>query len=179
MQVGIHSGYGSEILLVNGVYYPTGGVTDVVIDNPSGSNFYGALIDESSFLGLRSAKLRILNAGQSWGGDTAGIKISGSSSLVANANLIISGSHGQGIYVAGDSHADLDGSSITGSQHGGLVAVNLGTISAAFDVPTSVSANAVDVFCDSRSLITGASNIANASIVQCPNLLQGDTPPIP
>jgi len=60
-----------------------------------------------------------------------------------------------GIYLTGNSHATLDGSSITGSQHGGLVAVNLSTISTVtWDLPVAVSGNAVDVFCDSNSVIT-------------------------
>jgi len=60
-----------------------------------------------------------------------------------------------GIYLTGNSHATLDGSSITGSQHGGLVAVNLCTISTVtWDLPVAVSGNAVDVFCDSNSVIT-------------------------
>jgi hypothetical protein len=177
MQAGIHSGFGSEVGVVDGVYGSTGGVADVVIDNPSGSNFYGALIDYSSTLFVSSAKLRVLNAGQPWGADTGGIKISGASSLYASANMIISGSHGQGIYVNGNSHADLDGSSITGSQHGGLVAVNLGTIDTISPAP--VSGNAVDVFCDSQSLITGGANIVNASTIQCTNLLPGASVAVP
>jgi hypothetical protein len=177
MQVGLHSGNGSEIAIVNGVYYPTGGVTDVVIDNPSGSNFYGAEIDNNSTLFVSSAKLRILNAGQPWG---AGVTVSGSSSFSGTTNLIISGSHGQGIYVTGNSNAYLDGSSITGSQHGGLVAVNLSTISVnTWDKITSVSGNAVDLFCDSNSWMTGGVHIANTNVVQCNNVLPYDSVPLP
>ena len=180
METGLHSGYGREIGIIDGVYYRTGGVTDVLIDNPSGSNFYGALVDSSSTLFVSSAKLRILNAGQPGGGDPGGIAVSGSSSLNANANLVISGSHGQGIVVSGGSHADLDGSSITGSQHGGLVAVNLGTITVnTWDKITSVSGNAVDLFCDSGSWITGTVHIANTNVVQCNNVLTYDTVPLP
>jgi hypothetical protein len=178
MQVGIHSGYGSQIFLVDGVYGPTGGVADVVIDNPSGTNFNGAVVEQDSFLGVSSAKLRILNAGQAWaGGDTGGIKVSGSSTLWASTNLIISGSQGQGVFVSDNSHAELNGSSITGSQHGGIVAVDFGTIHAAGSTP--ISGNTVDVFCDARSVITGAANITNANTIQCPNLVPGDIPPVP
>jgi hypothetical protein len=178
MQVGLHSGYGSQMLLVDGVYGPTGGVADVVIDNPSGTNFNGAVVEQNSFLGVSSAKLRILNAGQVWaGGDTGGIKVSGSSSLWASTNLIISGSRGQGVFVSDNSHAELMGSSITGSQHGGIVAVDSGTIHAAG--PTPISGNTVDVFCDTRSVITGSANITNAKVIYCSNLVPGDIPPVP
>jgi len=176
MQIGLNANVGGLIGLVD---YPNG-AGEVVIDNPAGQNYYGVQVDSSSTVFVSSEKLRILNAGQPWGGDTGGVKVSASSSFWASNNLTISGSHGQGIYVTGNSHAYLDGSSITGSQHGGLVAVNLSTISAnTWDVPTPVSGNAVDVFCDSRSLITGAANIVNTSTIQCPNLLPGDSVPIP
>jgi hypothetical protein len=39
---------------------------------------------------------------------------------------------------------------------------------------TEISGNGTDVFCDSKSLITGGANIANALTVQCSNLLPGD-----
>jgi hypothetical protein len=172
MQTSLHAN-GSGIIDV-------GGGTDVIVDNPAGTNFYGAVIEGGSSLNVGSAKLRITNAGQPYGGDTGGIKVSAGSSLWVSANLIISGSQGQGIYVTGNSHATLNGSSITGSQHGGLVAVNLSTISTVtWDQPVTVSGNAVDVFCDSQSVITGGVKIVNTSSVQCPNLLPGDSVPIP
>ena len=182
MQVGLNASFGSQIGVVDfSDYYPTGGVSDVIIDNPSGLNFNGASIDSGSGLFVSSAKLRILNAGQAWaGGDTGGIKVSASSTLWATGNLIVSGSQGQGIYATGNSHVTLDGSNITGSQHGGLVAVNLSTISTVtWDQPVTVSGNAVDVFCDSNSVITGNVKIANATTIQCSNLLWGDSVPIP
>jgi hypothetical protein len=37
----------------------------------------------------------------------------------------------------------------------------------------------VDLFCDSKSLITGAAGIINASTVQCSNLVTGDSEPTP
>jgi hypothetical protein len=37
----------------------------------------------------------------------------------------------------------------------------------------------MDLFCDSKSVITGRSNIAGASSFSCGNLLLGDTEPIP
>jgi hypothetical protein len=157
-------------------YYPSGGIADVIIDNSAGKNSTGVSIDGGSSVYVATAKLRISNAGQAWGDS---IDVSNGSTLNASANLIISGSHGQGILVMNSSHAVLDGSSISAGLHGGLVAVNNSTIAAALDQITSVSGNAVDLFCDSKSLITGAVNIANANTIQCPNLLPYDTPPLP
>jgi hypothetical protein len=161
-------------------YYPLTKVSDVVIDNPAGLNYDGFVIDGNSSLNVGSAKLRILNAGQTGGGNSAAIWLSGGSTLNGNSNLIISGSRGQGIFLEGNSHATLDSSTITGSLHGGVVAVNQSTVSVVLgDPPTTISGNAVDVFCDTKSLITGGLNIANATTTQCPNLLPYDTPPIP
>jgi carbonic anhydrase/acetyltransferase-like protein (isoleucine patch superfamily) len=39
---------------------------------------------------------------------------------------------------------------------------------------TQISGNGTDLFCDSKSVITGAINIVNAVSVQCGNLLPGD-----
>jgi len=96
------------------------------------------------------------------------------------ANLVVSGSHGQGVLVANNSHAALAGSSITGSGHGGLVAVNLSTIAVGTSNPlTQISGNGTDLFCDSRSQISGSANIANATSVQCSNLLPGEYENLP
>jgi len=95
---------------------------DVIIDNPAGTNFDGAFVGDGSSLNLNSAKLRISNAGQPWGGDTGGVFVTNGSTLNAGPNLIISGSQGQGVIVSNDSHAQLAGASITGVGHGGLVA---------------------------------------------------------
>jgi hypothetical protein len=76
-------------------YYPLTGVSDVVIDNPAGLNYDGVVIDGNSSLNVGSAKLRILNAGQTWGGNTAAIRLSGGSTLNGSSNLIIPGSRGQ------------------------------------------------------------------------------------
>ena len=40
----------------------------MVIDNPSGTSYNGVVIDDGSSLNVNTAKLRILNAGQPWGG---------------------------------------------------------------------------------------------------------------
>jgi hypothetical protein len=39
--------------------------------------------------------------------------------------------------------------------------------------PTTISGNGTDLFCDSKSRITGGVNIANAPTVSCNNLLPG------
>ena len=181
MQVGINLAASSIVDLGDfNTYYPAGGVSDVVIESPNGMNNNGVVIDSGSSLNVTTAKLRIVNAGQNWSGSSGGILVSGGSQLYASANLIISGSRGQGIYLTNNSHATLDGSSITGSQHGGVVAVNLSTVSTVFwDLPVTVSGNAVDLFCDAQSVISGAAKIVNATTVQCTNLLSGDSVPIP
>ena len=108
------------------------------------------------------------------------MQVTGSSSLSANANLVISGSRGQGVFVSNNSHATLDGAHITGGQHGGLVAMNLSTITLIGQTaPTEVSANATDVFCDSKSVIAGAANVANATTIKCGNLLSDIYEPTP
>jgi hypothetical protein len=155
-------------------YYPLTNVSDVVIDNPTGLPSNGIVVDSGAALQVASAKLRINGSGRD------SIIVSNGSVLNATANLLISGSRGQGILVMNDSHATFDGSSITGGLHGGLVTVNNSTISAnTWDKITSVSGNAVDLFCDSNSWITGAVHIANTNVVQCDNVLPYDTVPLP
>ncbi|HWZ84313.1 MAG TPA: hypothetical protein VNW47_16915 [Terriglobales bacterium] len=172
MQQSININGSGSVDLVN--FDPTAAGIDVIIDNPSGTNFNGAIVSGSSSLNLGSAKLRITNAGQPWGGDTGAVFVSNGSTLNAASNLVISGSQGQGVIVSNNSHAELGGSSITGGTHGGLVVLNLSTATADQSNPlTVISANGTDLFCDSKSQIAGALNIANASVVQCNNLLPG------
>jgi len=147
---------------------------DVIIDNPSGTNFNGALVSDSSSLNLGSAKLRINNAGQPWGGDTGAVLVTNGSTLNAGSNLVVSGSQSQGVVVSNNSHAEFRGSSITGSAHGGLVVVNLSTATADSNNPlTVIGSNGTDLFCDSHSQIAGSLNIANATVVSCNHLLPG------
>ena len=153
---------------------------DVTIDNPSGTNFNGANVSDGSSLNVSSARLIIKNAGQTFGGTTGAVFITNGSTLDAGSNLVVSNSRGQGLIVTNDSHATLAGSSITGSQHGGLVAANLSTI----DVQpasslTLVGGNAPDLFCDSNSFITGAANLAGVPTANCAHLLSGNTVPLP
>ena len=157
-----------------GNFDPTAKGVDVIIDNPSGTNFNGASVSSSSSLNLGSAKLRITNAGQPWGGDTGGILVTDGSTLTAGANLVVSGSESQGVVVSNNSHAEFSGSSITGSARGGLVVVNLSTATADTNNPlTVIGSNGTDLFCDSRSQIAGTLNMANVSVVNCNNLLPG------
>jgi len=83
--------------------------------------------------------------------------------------------------VSNNSHASLAGSSITGSGHGGLVVANLSTVAvgAGTNPMTQITGNGTDLFCDSKSVITGGANIANATSVNCCNLLTGNTEPVP
>ena len=106
--------------------------------------------------------------------------VSDGSTMNAGANLVVSGSQGQGVFVANNSHAALAGSSITASSHGGLVVVNLSTAAVTASTPlTVIGGNATDLFCDSKSQIAGGMNITNATSVQCTNFLSGDYETLP
>ena len=181
MQQSINIDSGGDVDLVN--FEPAAAGIDVIVDNPSGTNFNGALVSDSSSLNLGSAKLRISDAGQPYGGDTGAVFITNGSTLNANANLVVSNSKGQGVIVSNDSHARLSGSSITGGAHGGLVVTNLSTASVDFNFfgnpSTTITANETDVFCDSKSRITGGANIANAITLNCSSLLPGSYENLP
>ncbi len=182
MQVGIDiSRSGSVDIQSFNSYYPITTPTDVVIENPTGTNFYGVSVGSGSLLNLGDTKLRITNPGQSWGGNTAGVLVSDGGTLNAGANLTVSASQGHGVFVSNSSHASIAGSSITGSAHGGLLALNMSTIAVGTGTNplTEITGNGMDLVCDSRSLITGGANILGAATVQCANLLTGDTDPIP
>ena len=181
MQQSINIDSGGDVDLEN--FEPAAAGIDVIVDNPSGTNFNGALVSDSSSLNLGSAKLRISDAGQPYGGDTGAVFITNGSTLNANANLVVSNSKGQGVIVSNDSHARLSGSSITGGAHGGLVVTNLSTASVDFNFfgnpSTTITANGTDVFCDSKSRITGGANIANAITLNCSSLLPGSYENLP
>ena len=181
MQVGIDIGaMGSVDIQSFNSYFPVSTPNDVVIESPTGTNFYGVSVRDGSLLHLGDTKLRITNPGQPWGGNTAGVFVTDGGRLSAGANLVISGSQGHGVLVSNNSHASLAGSSITGSGHGGLVAANLSTISVATSNPlTLVGGNKTDLFCDLKSVITGSANLGGVPIVSCGNLLTGDTEPLP
>ena len=177
MQQSISIGSSGSVDLVN--FDPAAAGVDVTIDNPSGTNFNGAVVDGGSSLNLSSAHLRINNAGQPWGGNTGAIFVTDGSVLNAGSNLIVTSSQGQGVIVTNNSHATLAGSSITGGTHGGLVAANLSTIDNGAGALNVVSGNATDLFCDSNSFITGSVNLNGVSTVNCGNLQPGNTVPLP
>jgi hypothetical protein len=177
MQQGINIDTSGSVDLVN--FDLTAAGIDVIVDNPSGTNFNGALVSNSSSLNLSSATLRINNAGQPFGFDTGAVFVNNGSTLNAGASLVVSNSKGQGVIVTNDSHARLAGSSITGGAHGGLVVMNLSTAGVDFGNPTTIAGNGTDVFCDSKSRITGGLRIANAITVSCNNLLPGSYENLP
>jgi hypothetical protein len=182
MQVGIAiTGGGSVDITTFNTYYALRSPSDVVIESPTGTNFYGVSVGSGSLLNLGNAKLRITNPGQSWCGNTAGVLVSDGGTLNAGANLVVSGSQCYGVFVGNNSHASMAGSRITGSAYVGLAVVNLSTTAVGSSNPsTEVSGNGrADLFCDSKSVISGAANIVNATNVQCANLLAGDTEPLP
>jgi hypothetical protein len=172
MQQGISVGSSGSVDVVN--FEPTAPNSDVIIENPAGTNQYGVLVSDSSSLNVSSARLLISNAGQPAGFNSSAIFITNGSTLNAGASLVITGSRGQGVMVSNSSHAGMAGSTITGGAHGGLVVVNESTAGATLANPlTSISGNVTDLFCDSKSQITGASYIANTTVVQCNNILPG------
>lgn len=179
MQQGITVGGDGSVDLV--YYDTTYAASDVFINNPAGTNFNGVVVSDAASLNISSAKLHIIGAGQTFGSDTGAILVRDNSTLDAGSgSLVISNSHGQGVVVTDNSHANLTGSSITGSLHGGLVVVNQSTATIYSSVPlTTISANAVDLFCDSRSQIAGSMNISGAAVLQCRNLLSDIYVPLP
>jgi hypothetical protein len=181
MQVGIDAENGSIVdMWYSSTYYPLIGPADVTIENTAGTSYNGVTVDDGSQLNV-SEKLVIDKPGQSWGGTTGGVLVSNGSSLYApSGSLAITGSYGDGILVLNNSHALVGAFTVTGSGHGGLVAANLSSIDVdASTAPSLVGGNAVDLFCDSRSVITGGANIAGVPTAQCANLLATETTPLP
>lgn len=146
--------------------------SDVLIDNPSGTNTNGVVVSDGSSLNLGSARLLIRNAGQSWGWTTGAIFVTNNSSLSAGTGLLVTNSQGQGVIVTNNSHATLAGSSISMSLHGGLVATNLSTIDLqGWQGLNVVGGNNPDLFCDSSSYITGTASVSGAPTSNCANQL--------
>jgi hypothetical protein len=177
MTVGINAAAKSGVdVQTFGTYYPLGGPTDVTIDNPAGTNFDGVVLSGGSGLNVLGAKLVINHPGQPWGGTTAGVLVSDGSTLSAtSSNLVITGSQGQGIAVINNSHATLAGASVTGSGHGGLSISNLSSVDVASgSMLTLVGGNAVDLFCDSDSSITGSTNFSGVPTAQCASVLPAE-----
>ena len=182
MEQAIGGGANSIVdLSVYDTYYVSTGNTDVVIDSSAGLTFQGVIMDGGS-LNIYGAKLVINKSGQSWGGTTAGITLDEGATMFANNALVsITGSLGQGIVAMNNSHATLFGATILHGTHGGLVAINNSSIDLSTNntPPSTISGNAVDLFCDSDSKITGTANIAGSPTAQCTNLLSGETVPLP
>jgi hypothetical protein len=156
------------------------GGANVTIENPSGTNFNGAIVSDGSSLNLFGGRLLINNAGQPWGANTGGVFITNGSTLDASSNsLVVSNSLGHGVIVTNNSHATLAGSSITGSLHGGLVVANLSTTDFGWNSSNLVSGNATDLFCDSNSFVTGSAYLTGVSNVSCGNLQSGNAVPLP
>ncbi|KAA6465172.1 hypothetical protein DYQ86_04270 [Acidobacteria bacterium AB60] len=171
-QVGIFAGSGAIVdTVAYTTYTPSGGPTDVVIDGPAGNTYNGVQLSAGASLNL-SSRLVINGVGQTWGGTTGGILVSDGAALsAANGSLAITGSYGQGVLVENNAHATLTGASITGSGHGGVVAVNGANVAVAPGGSlTLVGGNAVDLFCDASSRIVGGANLAGVPTLQCANL---------
>ena len=181
MQVGI-SGHSGAIVDVS-TFSTTNGLTDVTIKNSAGTSFWGVSMEGGGSLNVGNAKLMINKSGQSWGGTTAGVFLSDGAVMNASSgNLVISGSQGQGVVALNNSHATLNGATVTGGLHGGLVAANLSSIdvsSANSSILSTVGGNGVDLFCDSDSKITGSANIAGVPTAQCANLLGMESVALP
>lgn len=182
MQQGIGGGADSIVdVIVFDTYYATTGSTDVVINSSNGNNFAGVALTGGS-LNVYSAKLIINKGGQVWGGTTAGVLLDEDAAMVSNNGyLSIAGSLGQGVVAMNNSHATLNGASVLGGSHGGLVAINNSSIDVgnSNNVLSSIGGNAVDLFCDSDSKISGTANIAGTPTAQCTNLLPGETVALP
>lgn len=154
--------------------------SDVIVDNPSGTNTWGAIVSDGSSLNLSSARLLIRNAGQSWGGTSGAVFVTNNSTLNAGASLIITNSQGQGVIVTNNSHATFGGSSITGGLHGGVVAANLSTIDIQqTNALTLVGGNRPDLFCDASSYITGTANLSGVPTSGCANQLLSNYSALP
>lgn len=182
MQQGISAGDDSIVdLVVFNTYYAATSNTDVVIDNSGGFNFAGIAMTGGS-LNIYNAKLVNNKSGQSWGGTTAGVLLDEGAIMVADSGyLSIASSLGQGIVAMNNSHATLFGVTVSHGSHGGLVAINNSSIDLSINnTPLStISGNAVDLFCDSDSKITGTANISGTPTAQCSNLLSSETVSLP
>jgi hypothetical protein len=182
MQQGINGHGGAIVDLVTfNTYYAIGGSTDVVMNSPAGTNYNGVTIDAGGSLNVASARLVINKPGQTWGGNTGGVLISDGAALNAGTgNLVITGSNGQGVMVVNNSHATINGASVTGGSHGGLVVANLSSVDVSSgSTLTLVGGNSVDLFCDAGSTITGSANLSGVPTSSCTNLLVGETVTLP
>ena len=87
------------------------------IANEGLTNYNGVTIDTGGSLNVSSARLVISKPGQTWGGTTGGVLISDGASMNASTgNLVITGSNGQGVVVVNNSHATINGATVTGGS---------------------------------------------------------------
>ena len=181
MQIGINAYSDSDIDLVQfDTYYANNGANNVTISNAAGTSFNGVQIYRSG-LNVATAPLIINRAGQTSGGELAGILLSDGATMSSNNGaLTISSSNGQGIIAVNNSHATLSGATVTGGMHGGLLAVNASSIDLTTgSVLTQISGNKMDLFCDATSMITGTANLTGAKTAQCANLSATEVGPLP
>ena len=130
--------------------------------------------------------LIVVNPGQSWGGERAGVTVVKASAFNGAANsrgagLEILNSQGQGVFVANDSFANIAGARIWGTSHGGLVMVNNSTSHLeSWDAPLTevTGAGYPDLFCDSTSLISGVAK-ATYNTKECERALTEGFVPLP
>ena len=91
--------------------------------------------------------------------------------------------NGQGVLVLNNGTANILGAtaSVSNNRFNGVAVVNGGVaqFSSSASMPTVTGNGARDIFCDDRSLVTGAASVAGATKVQCTNLLPGLLPPMP
>src|SRR5260370_4565247 len=121
MQIGIGISNGGIVDIQSfATYFPISMPTDVLIENPAGTNLNGVQVGNGSSLNLGDTKLRITNPGQPYGGNTGGVLVFDGGTLTAGVNPVISGSQVHDLFVSNNSHASFFGSSITGSGHGGF-----------------------------------------------------------
>lgn len=91
----------------------------------------------------------------------------------------------QGILVMNNGAGQINGPvSISNNGYNGVVAVNAGIagfggLGNPIAFPTVTNNTARDIFCDSRSLVTGSSAPVGATHRECANQLGGPAPPIP
>jgi hypothetical protein len=146
-------------------FVPAGGPSEVLIENPTS---VGCIVSGGTVI-LNATKLRITSAGAD------GVYVSQGGNVMGNY-LEVTGSGNQGVLVTHNSAVSLYGATITGNLHGGLVVVNQSTAEAG---GATLSGNGTDLFCDSRSLVTGGARILGATKIQCGNLLSGSYEALP
>lgn len=152
-------------------------------------NRVGIAVNNGGFASL-SGPLSITGNGQLNNDLTGGVVVNnGSLALTAPSALIgtsqVDNNVTQGILVMAGGTAQINGAvSISNNGYNGVVAVNGGVAGFAGggsppSFPTVTQNFARDLFCDSRSLLTGTNAVAGAAHRECVNQVPGSAPPIP